>query len=244
MSKNVPSIKQRREEVQKKKQAEQNRLIAIGGGVIAVLVLLIAVAYFVRRDDAGTTLEGERPLTTLEPAARNNFYAQSGPPAMTIDTTKNYEAVIQTNKGELRVQLFDDQSPITVNNFVYLATQGFYDGTIFHRVLPDFMAQAGDPTGTGTGGPGYQFEDETSNGLVFDRAGLLAMANSGLNTNGSQFFITLVATDWLDGAHTIFGELTGGQEILDSITFVDPRGELAPADAVPDTIEKIEIIEN
>ncbi|RMG93284.1 MAG: peptidylprolyl isomerase [Chloroflexi bacterium] len=159
---------------------------------------------------------------------------------MIIDTNKEYEAIIRTEKGDMRFRLFDDDAPLTVNNFVFLATQGFYDNTTFHRVLANFMAQGGDPTGLGNGGPGYQFEDETDNGLVFDRRGLLAMANAGPNTNGSQFFITFAPTPWLDGNHTIFGELIEGDEVLSSITLRDPQ--LFPA-TPGDTIVRIDIIE-
>jgi peptidylprolyl isomerase len=129
-----------------------------------------------------------------------------------------------------------------VNNFVFLAEQGFYDGTTFHRVIEDFMAQAGDPTGTGTGGPGYAFEDEVSSGLTFDRGGLLAMANSGPMTNGSQFFITYEETPWLNGRHTIFGEIIEGEDVLNALAVLepDPSGTSASAG---DGIERIIIIE-
>ncbi|MCO5207010.1 MAG: peptidylprolyl isomerase [Anaerolineae bacterium] len=151
---------------------------------------------------------------------------------MVIDTDADYQAVIQTEKGDIRLKLFADQAPMTVNNFVFLANQGFYDGTTFHRVLENFMAQAGDPSGSGRGGPGYQFDDETDNGLTFDRAGLLAMANSGPGTNGSQFFITYEPTPWLDGNHTIFGELIEGQDVLDSIRLRDPATDPEPGDVI------------
>jgi peptidylprolyl isomerase len=128
----------------------------------------------------------------------------------------------------MRFNLFDDEAPLTVNNFVFLATQGFYDGTTFHRVLADFMAQGGDPTGTGSGGPGYAFEDETDNGLTFDRRGLLAMANSGPDTNGSQFLITFAPATHLDGDHTIFGELVEGDEVLSGISLRDPDTATEP----------------
>ncbi|MGZ9236019.1 MAG: peptidylprolyl isomerase, partial [Anaerolineales bacterium] len=121
------------------------------------------------------------------------------------------------------VELFDDQAPKTVNNFVFLARQGFYNGTTFHRVIEGFMAQGGDPTGTGTGGPGYQFEDEFSPDLTFDKPGLLAMANSGPNTNGSQFFITYDATPHLNNLHTIFGQVTEGMDVVNGITRRDPQ---------------------
>ncbi|MCA9917021.1 MAG: peptidylprolyl isomerase [Anaerolineales bacterium] len=157
---------------------------------------------------------------------------------MTIDTSKTYEAIITTEKGEMRFRLFDDEAPVTVNNFVFLANQGFYDGTSFHRVLEDFMAQGGDPSGTGAGGPGYEFEDEFDDNLTFDRRGLLAMANAGPATNGSQFFITFVETPWLNGLHTIFGELIEGDDVLSAITLRDP-GSDTPADI----IERIDIVE-
>lgn len=146
----------------------------------------------------------------------------TAPPTMTIDTGKFYYATFKTERGDIKAQLYADRAPLTVNNFVFLAREGYYNDTTFHRVLEGFMAQAGDPTGTGTGGPGYQFEDEIVPALTFDRPGLLAMANAGPGTNGSQFFITFVPTDWLNGLHTIFGEVLEGQEVLNQITRVDP----------------------
>ncbi len=147
-------------------------------------------------------------------------------------------ATIQTSKGPIRLELFDDKTPKTYANFEKLTTDKFYDGLKFHRVLADFMAQGGDPTGSGSGGPGYQFADETGNGLSFNRRGLLAMANAGPATNGSQFFITFVETPWLDGNHTIFGELIAGDEVLSALTLRDP-GSPTPGDI----IERIEIVE-
>lgn len=120
---------------------------------------------------------------------------------------------IKTLKGDINLVLFPEKSPLTVANFINLIQQKYYDGVIFHRVIEDFMAQGGDPTGTGTGGPGYRFEDETDNGLKFNKAGKLAMANAGPGTNGSQFFITTVPTDWLDGNHTIFGEVASKDDL-------------------------------
>jgi cyclophilin family peptidyl-prolyl cis-trans isomerase len=124
---------------------------------------------------------------------------------------------LETTMGVMKVKLYDDKAPNTAKNFRDLVEKGFYDGTIFHRVIRDFMIQGGDPTGTGTGGPGYKIKDEFGPGLKHDRKGLLSMANSGPNSGGSQFFITLVATPWLDGKHAIFGELVGGVDVLDSI---------------------------
>ncbi len=187
---------------------------------------------------SGFELDGTRPLAAISPAERNSYY-DSYPPFV-IDATQNYEAIIHTEKGPMRFRLYTAEAPLTVNNFVYLASQGFYDGTVFHRVLENFMAQGGDPAGTGTGGPGYTFADETTNGLTFSRPGLLAMANAGPNTNGSQFFITFVPTPHLDGAHTIFGELLEGSDILNSLTRRDPNANPTFAG---DVIERIEIVE-
>ncbi len=150
-----------------------------------------------------------------------------------LEEGKDYQTIIVTNKGNIRLDLFEDQAPNTVNNFVFLARNHFYDGVVFHRVLQDFMAQTGDPTGTGTGGPGYQFEDEFVDTLKFDKRGVLAMANSGPATNGSQFFITFAATEWLNGLHSIFGEVVEGDDILASLQLIDPS---QPAGAAPPTV--------
>ncbi len=145
------------------------------------------------------------------------------PPAMEIDPKKKYQATIATEKGDIVIDLFGDKVPATVNNFVFLARQGFYNNTIFHRVIADFMAQAGDPTGTGTGGPGYRFKDEFDRSLRHDKPGVLSMANAGPNTNGSQFFITHVPTPWLDNKHAVFGQVTEGMDVLLSIPPRDPQ---------------------
>ena len=126
---------------------------------------------------------------------------------MSIDPAGKYTATFETTKGNIVCELFAKEAPKTVNNFVFLADEGFYDGTVFHRVIADFMVQGGDPTGTGSGGPGYRFEDETKNNPKHHKVGTLSMANAGPNTNGSQFFITHVVTDWLDGKHTVFGQV-------------------------------------
>jgi len=140
-------------------------------------------------------------------------------------------ATMQTNQGTIELELFDDDAPKTVENFKKLARDGFYDGVIFHRVIPDFMIQGGDPTGTGTGGPGYQFEDEFNDHKV--ERGALAMANAGPNTNGSQFFIvTADACPWLDGKHTVFGKVTSGMDVADAISNVDTVGQDKPRDEV------------
>jgi len=139
----------------------------------------------------------------------------SAPPPMTIDTSKEYTATIETGKGNLVLELFASDVPVTVNNFVFLASDGFYDGTTFHRVIPDFMAQGGDPTGTGTGGPGYKFADEFTGHTHV--TGALSMANSGPNTNGSQFFITYTPQPHLNNHHSVFGRLTDGMDVLKAL---------------------------
>jgi cyclophilin family peptidyl-prolyl cis-trans isomerase len=151
------------------------------------------------------------------------------PPKMEIDPKKEYTAIFKTDKGDITVKLFADKTPNTVNNFVFLARQGFYDGTIFHRVISDFMAQGGDPTGTGMGGPGYRFADEFHPSLKHDKPGVLSMANAGPNTNGSQFFITHVPTPWLDKKHSVFGQVSDGMKVLLSIPSRDPSKQDAPA---------------
>ncbi len=144
------------------------------------------------------------------------------PPEMVVDPKKKYTATLSTDKGDIIIELFADKTPRTVNNFVFLAREGFYDGIIFHRVITNFMTQGGDPTGTGSGGPGYRFADEFHPSLKHDKPGLLSMANAGPGTNGSQFFITHVPTPWLDNKHSLFGQITSGMDVLLSIPPRDP----------------------
>jgi cyclophilin family peptidyl-prolyl cis-trans isomerase len=147
-------------------------------------------------------------------------------------------ATLYTNHGAIEVELYDEDAPKTVENFLKLARDGFYDGVVFHRVIPDFMVQGGDPTGTGMGGPGYTFEDEFNEHKV--ERGALAMANAGPNTNGSQFFIvTTQAAPWLDGKHTVFGRVTGGMEAVDSIERSDTDAQDKPRETV--VIERVEL---
>lgn len=155
-------------------------------------------------------------------------------PPMDIDPLKGYVATIQTEKGDIEVELFVDEAPIAVNSFIFLANNGWYDGVTFHRVIPGFVAQAGDPTGTGFGGPGYAFANEISPNLKFDKAGLLAMANSGPDTNGSQFFITYGPTPDLDGGYTIFGQVIAGMDVATSLTPRNPAQtlDLPPGDRI------------
>ena len=157
-----------------------------------------------------------------------------------LEDGKDYQAVIETTKGRIVVDLFQDAAPMTVNNFVFLARNHYYDGIVFHRVLEDFMAQTGDPTGSGRGGPGYTFGDETSNGKSHMDKGVLSMANAGPGTNGSQFFITFKETPWLDGKHTVFGEVVEGLDVLDRLERIDPMN---PGGAQPDKMEKVYIVE-
>jgi peptidyl-prolyl cis-trans isomerase B (cyclophilin B) len=157
----------------------------------------------------------------------------ASPPPMQIDPNKQYRAVFHTERGDFTVELFAKQAPVTVNNFVFLATQGFYNGTTFHRVIPGFMAQGGDPTGTGTGGPGYQFADEPGAlALKHEGAGILSMANAGRDTNGSQFFITFGPTPHLNGKHGVFGRVIAGMDVVNSIRERDPGRDRNPGDKI------------
>ena len=161
-------------------------------------------------------------------------------PEMQLDPTKKYQATLHTSKGDIIIDLYAKNVPHTMNNLVFLARQGFYNGTIFHRVIADFMAQGGDPTGTGRGGPGYKFRDEFDPKLRHNMPGVLSMANAGPNTNGSQFFITHVPTPWLDGKHAVFGQVVGGLDVLFAIPPRDPNLINAPAV----TINSIDITES
>jgi cyclophilin family peptidyl-prolyl cis-trans isomerase len=223
---------QRRKELERQKKATRNRTIIL---IVLAIVVIIGGYLIWQGLDSSQPVQDDRPLANVQPTERIGYYAEY--PEMVVDTAKEYEAILKTEKGDIRLRLFADQAPLAVNNFVFLARQGFYDGLTFHRVIEDFMAQGGDPTGQGFGGPGYQFADETDNELRFDRPGLLAMANSGPNTNGSQFFITYVPTPHLDGLHTIFGELIEGEEVLNSLSLVQPGDD-------GDVIVRVDIVEN
>ncbi|SRR6266700_1731518 len=160
---------------------------------------------------------------------------------MVIDPKKQYRAIFHTSKGDITVQLFAEQAPITVNNLVFLARDGFYNNTTFHRVIPGFMVQGGDPTGTGMGGPGYKFADEQGGlALKHDKPGILSMANAGRNTNGSQFFITYGPTPHLNGKHAVFGQVVSGMDVLNAIRERDPQRDRQPGD----TLHFIEIVES
>jgi cyclophilin family peptidyl-prolyl cis-trans isomerase len=161
------------------------------------------------------------------------------PPAMVIDPNKKYKARLKTSKGDVVIELFAGKVPTTVNNFVFLARDGYYDGTNVHRVIKDFMVQGGDPTGTGSGGPGYKFKDEFGPNLKHSGPGTLSMANAGPNTNGSQFFITHTATPWLDGKHSVFGKVVEGMDVVNAIPERDPGRAKQPAEQ----LISVEIVE-
>ncbi|MEJ5223011.1 MAG: peptidylprolyl isomerase [Anaerolineales bacterium] len=160
----------------------------------------------------------------------------SKPPEMSIDPKKKYTATMKTEKGDIVIKLHADKTPKTVNNFVFLSRAGFYNGCIFHRVIADFMAQGGDPTGTGRGGPGYRFEDEFHPSLKHNKPGILSMANAGPGTNGSQFFITHVPTPWLDNRHSVFGEVISGMDVVLAIPPRDPVRSEYPGVKILDVI--------
>jgi len=198
--------------------------------LLAVLVLVISSL-------ACKALAGEPPSNPSEPSQGSVTTGSACSPFDSIPTANQYSAapqvLINTNGkyiatlnlakgGDIVIELYASKAPITVNNFIFLACKGFYDGTTFHRVLEDFMAQGGDPTGTGMGGPGYEFVNEYSD-LSFDKAGVVAMANAGPDTNGSQFFITFGPANWLDGGYTIFGQVIQGMDVVMSITLRDPQ---------------------
>lgn len=184
----------------------------------------------------GLTYQGPRDLANLE-SILNLIKMEDSQftycPPMIIDTGKEYTATIKTEKGDILVQLYPDKAPLTVNSFVFLAREGWFNNVTFHRVLPGFVAQTGDPSGTGMGGPGYYFKNEISD-LKFDRPGMVGMANSGPDSNGSQFFITFQAAPNLDGNYTIFGEVIDGMDVLESLTARDPSQnmELPPGDKI------------
>jgi cyclophilin family peptidyl-prolyl cis-trans isomerase/protein-disulfide isomerase len=153
-------------------------------------------------------------------------------PPFIIDPLKQYLATLHTEKGDIQIELYPEAAPLTVNSFIFLAQNGWFDGVTFHRVIPGFVAQTGDPSGTGMGGPGYAFENEIAPGLMFDKAGVVGMANSGADTNGSQFFITLAPTPHLNGGYTIFGQVLSGLEVVENLTPRNPqqRADLPPGD--------------
>lgn len=187
-----------------------------------VLIFLITGCSTGQADKTENTQSSGSSSGAAGPNLTDTKTYDSAPP-MQIDTSKQYFATIKMAKGgEIVIQLYPDKAPVTVNNFVFLARQGYFDGVTFHRVLKNFMAQTGDPTGAGGGGPGYEFANEDSD-LKFDKAGVVAMANHGRDTNGSQFFITLGPAEHLNGDYTIFGQVISGMEVVNQITLRDPQ---------------------
>ncbi len=152
------------------------------------------------------------------------------PPPMQVETDRSYHVTIETSRGNIELELFPQHAPVTVNNFIFLARDGFYDGVVFHRVISDFMIQGGDPTGSGRGGPGYRFEDEFANNPLRHARGVISMANAGPGTNGSQFFITHGPQPHLDGRHTVFGKVTAGMDVVDAVQQGDTMVAVKVAD--------------
>ena len=201
----------------------------VGAGVLAVINRKEKPVANANKNQAvgGVACGAEKPAAADLP--KPSF---DEPPKMQIDDSKDYSAEFRTSCGTFVLDLFEDKAPKTVNNFVFLARQGFYDGQVFHRVIPGFMNQGGDPQGTGTGGPGYQFEDEFGKGLDFSKPGILAMANSGPDTNGSQFFITTGTADHLTGVHSIFGTVAEGMDVVEKINKLPTDPNDRPTEAV------------
>jgi cyclophilin family peptidyl-prolyl cis-trans isomerase len=248
---------------QQKRQAQRELWLSVG--IVAAIILAFVLLYYftVTRPAQvqSAANNAETPPITLATATLPSVTATAGAsatgqptptigitsmqwskaPAMSIDPKKTYQAVIKTVKGDITIQLYADKAPITVNNFVFLARQGFYNGVTFHRVISGFMAQTGDPTGTGSGGPGYQFADEINQALKFDTEGIMAMANAGpgTGTNGSQFFITYAPQPGLNGGYSIFGKVLTGMDVLRKINPRDPAKKGPPGDQ----IISVEIIE-
>jgi cyclophilin family peptidyl-prolyl cis-trans isomerase len=215
------------------KKQVQKRMSTIQQVTVAVVIVGVAVmAWVFLGQNKGTPQPlSNNPSQGNAPASNSKQYPSA--PPMTIDAKKQYFATFKMAKGgEFVVQLFPDKAPITVNSFVFLAKDGFFNGLTFHRVLEGFMAQGGDPTGTGSGGPGYEFVNE-DNDLKFDKAGVMAMANAGRDTNGSQFFITFGSTEQLNGGYTIFGQVTSGMDVVNAITRRDPdQNPTTPGDVI------------
>ena len=214
-----------REKVLRAKRTERTIQI-VGISVIALIAVALIFMYVTNRSEAVPTevpqTEVPQAELTTEATQETTTFQYDAYPPMTIDASKEYFAAVKmANGGEFTIQLFPDKAPKTVNSFVFLAREGYFNGLTFHRVLEGFMAQGGDPTGTGSGGPGYEFENEDSD-LSFDKAGVVAMANAGRDTNGSQFFITFGPTPHLDGGYTIFGQVIEGMDVVNAITLRNP----------------------
>ena len=196
-------------------------------GLVVVLIVVAAIVWRVVPWDALASNLAQSATSQNEPAFSSaavlgESKQYDAPPPMTIDVNRKYFATVEMEKGgEFVIELYADKAPITVNSFMFLAREGFFNGVTFHRVLEGFMAQSGDPTGSGMGSPGYQFVNEDSD-LTFDKAGVVAMANAGRDTNGSQFFITFGPAEFLNGGYTIFGQVIDGMDVVKGITLRDP----------------------
>ena len=214
-------------------------LLIVSGIIVAAVVIILAVAS--GNDLSKATNDEPASINTgatKEAQMSSKQYSQT-PDVLPEAERIGKKARFETNLGKFTIALFGDKAPKAVSNFIFLAKDGFYDNLIFHRVIEGFMIQGGDPKGDGTGGPGYKFEDEFDNSLTFSKPGILAMANSGPNTNGSQFFITVTPTTHLNNKHTIFGEVTEGYDIVEKISRVETGVSDKPKDPV--VIKKIEI---
>lgn len=227
------------------RKARQARYIQIAGVATALIVIVLGFWLFSPKGDNQSTdnqsiiVEGQTACENFSVIPVSDQYTTE--PPMGIDVTKQFFATVKMAKGgEFKMQLFPDKAPKTVNSFVFLACRGYFNGVTFHRVIEGFMAQGGDPTGTGTGGPGYEFVNEDSD-LTFDKAGVVAMGNRGRDTNGSQFFITFVPYPSLNGSYTIFGQVIEGMDVVNGITRRDP--ETNPT-FEGDAIESVTITEN
>ncbi|MEN9563090.1 MAG: hypothetical protein RIR73_1334 [Chloroflexota bacterium] len=203
----------------KQQAASTEKYIQYAAGGLVLLVIVFFVWQFLPKQ--GSTVEQNSLVCEQFADIPVAEQYDSAPPMMVDASTSYFANVEMENGGQFKIELYADKAPITVNSFVFLSCKGFFDGVTFHRVLEGFMAQGGDPTGTGMGGPGYQFVNEDSD-LTFDKAGVVAMANSGRDTNGSQFFITFDAADFLNGGYTIFGQVVEGIDVVNGITRRDP----------------------
>jgi peptidyl-prolyl cis-trans isomerase B (cyclophilin B) len=235
---------------ERRRRRRQRVAAGIVGGLVALAGIGLAARAFLGREENTTVDQQANPNKTTIPTPQGGVACggevppDAGkkkptfkePPKMELDLSKSYRVAMTTSCGEISLELFDDKSPKTVNNFLFLVKKGFFDGLTFHRIIKGFMIQGGDPAGNGTGGPGYKFEDEVKNGLKFDQVGLLAMANSGPNTNGSQFFITAGDASHLNGKHTIFGKVIGGMDVVNTLNALPVEADKPTQTAYIETI--------
>jgi cyclophilin family peptidyl-prolyl cis-trans isomerase len=232
---------------ERRRRRQRRVALVLVVGILGLFGVGSTAAVFLSREPEATPSPTASPPVEAvacggeRPAAGEPKPTFDKPPEMQIDRKKSYRAVLETSCGTIEMELFADRTPLTVNNFVFLARQRFYDGLIFHRVIPGFMNQTGDPKGNGTGGPGYAFKDEIVKDLRFDRPGLLAMANSGPDSNGSQFFITVAPARHLDGMHTIFGRVTRGMDVVNEINGLATDPQDRPNETA--YIERVRIVE-